>query len=52
MYKITDPILQGQEVFLILQTQKFLYIGTASSTLDTGGVTLQALYSRQGRMEN
>jgi hypothetical protein len=48
MAKITDPdfLLQGQEVFFDTTNLKVvLYIGTASSTLDTGGVTLQALYS-------
>jgi hypothetical protein len=37
--------LQGQEVFFTTNLKVVLYIGTASSTLDTGGVTLQALYS-------
>jgi hypothetical protein len=48
MAKITDPdlLLQGQEVFFNTSTLKIqLYIGTASSTIDNGGVTLQALYS-------
>jgi len=48
MPKITDPdlLLQGKEVlFDTTNLEIQLYFGTASSTIDNGGVTLQALYS-------
>jgi hypothetical protein len=56
MAKITDPdfFTRTRGIFDTTNLKVVLYIGTASSTFDTGGVTLQALYflAKEWRTDN